>query len=132
MINNGTIQLGINNEGHLNVPGGLPSTGTGTTTVGLRFLPTGAEGTAPGCLCEGWGVADATSGVAGFANVSVDGVRNLSLLSYESTATTAVSRVQVGNTFKVTHDYHPSASPNLYEATVTIENIGGSDVDVRY
>ncbi|MCX7594124.1 MAG: hypothetical protein N2235_10250, partial [Fischerella sp.] len=62
IISNGTIQLGVNQEGHLNVPGGTPSSGSGTTSVGLRFLPTNADGTAPGCLCEGWGVADAESG----------------------------------------------------------------------
>jgi hypothetical protein len=132
MINNGIVQLGINNQGHLNVPGGLPSSGSGTTIVGLRFLPTGAEATAPGCLCEGWGVADSISGVRGFANVSTDGVRNITLLDYSSTATTAVSKVQIGSTFRVTHDYHPSFSPNLYEAKVTIENISNSNVDVRY
>jgi len=48
-IDNGTIQLGVWNEGHLNVPGGPPSL-QGTTVVGLRYLPTGAEATAPGCL----------------------------------------------------------------------------------
>jgi hypothetical protein len=132
MINNGIVQLGINNEGHLNVPGGLPSSGTGTTFVGLRFLPTGADATAPGCLCEGWGVADATSRVTGFANIAIDGVRNITLLNYASTALTAVSTVQIGNTFRVTHDYHPSSTPNLYEATVIIENITSADVDVRY
>jgi|GEM_PF-646522 len=132
MINNGIVQLGINNEGHLNVPGGLPSSGTGTTVVGLRFLPTGAEATAPGCLCEGWGVADAVSGVAGFANQTVDGVRNMTLLDYTSNGTTAVSTVQIGSTFKVTHDYHPSFTANLYEATVTIENISSSNANVRY
>ena len=132
IINNGVVELGINNEGHLNVPGGTPSSGTGTTFVGLRYLFTEADGTAPGCLCEGWGVADAISGVAGFADVSVDGVVNITPISFNSTPSTAVSVVQVGNTFKVTHDYHPSLSPNLYEATVTIENISPATVDVRY
>lgn len=131
MVSNGTILLGLNPQGHLNVPGGPPSL-SGTTAVGLRYLPTGAEATAPGCLCEGWGVADAVSGVFGFADVSVGGVVNLDLLSFETTGTTAVSKVQVGETLRVTHDYHPSITPNLYEATVTIENIGTSDADVRY
>jgi hypothetical protein len=48
-IDNGTIMMGVWNEGHLNVPGGPASLG-GTTDVGLRYLPTGAESTAPGCL----------------------------------------------------------------------------------
>ena len=29
--------------------------------AGLTFLPTGNEATAPGCLCEGWGAADAAT-----------------------------------------------------------------------
>src|SRR5439155_8025961 len=77
IIDNGVVQLGVHDVGNLNVSGGGPSSGTGTTFVGLRYLPTGAEATAPGCLCEGWGVADAISRVAGFANVAVDGVNNI-------------------------------------------------------
>jgi len=132
VISNGLVQLGINPEGQLNVPGGSPSSGTGTTFVGLRYVPTNAEATAPGCLCEGWGVADATSGVSGYANVAVDGVVNLDFKGFFRTASSAVSVVQVGSTFRVTHDYHPSASPNLYEATVTIQNTSDHDTDVRY
>jgi hypothetical protein len=48
-IDNGTIMMGVWNEGHLNRPGGPVSLG-GTSVVGLRYLPTGAESTAPGCL----------------------------------------------------------------------------------
>ena len=114
------------------MPGLVPSSGTGTTYVGLRYLPTNAEATAPGCLCEGWGVADATSGVTGYADVSVGGVANLAVESFRRTSDTAVSVVRVGDTFRVTHDYHPSISPNLFEATVTIENISGQATDVRY
>jgi hypothetical protein len=56
----------------------------------------------------------------------------MTLLDYTSTSTTAVSAVQIGSTFKVTHDYHPSFTPNLYEATVTIENISSANANVRY
>jgi hypothetical protein len=118
----------------LNVPGGSPSSETGTTAVGLRYMPTNADSTSPGCLCEGWGVADARTGVTGFANESVDGgARNIEVLDFKSTPGTAVSTVQIGTTFKVTHDYHPAGgTPNLYEATVTIENISTQQTDVRY
>ena len=68
-IDNGTIRLGINPQGHLNVQGGDPSLG-GVSAVGLRYVPTNAEATAPGCLCEGWGAADATTGTTGYANES--------------------------------------------------------------
>lgn len=132
IINNGLIELGITNKGDLNVAGGTPSSGTRTSIVGLRYLPTNADGTSPGCLCEGWGVADAVSRVTGFADESV-GTSNINVLSFTSTSSTAVSTVKIGNTFKVTHDYHPSsATPNLYEATVTVENISSATVDLRY
>jgi hypothetical protein len=135
IISNGTIQLGVNREGHLNVGGGAPSSGTGTTTVGVRFVPTGAEATAPGCLCEGWGVADAISGVSGFANISSDGgARNLIVDLFTSDAESATSVVFAADrTFKVTHEYTPVAeTPFLYRAKVTIENISAADTDVRY
>ena len=133
IISNGTIQLGVWDEGHLNVPGTVPSSETGTTSVGLRFIPTGAEATAPGCLCEGWGAADALSGVSGYANEAVDGVVNMTVLSFTSTASSAVSVVRIGSTLQVTHNYHPSpATPNLYEVTVSIQNISSAAVDLRY
>jgi len=133
IIDNGLIQLGVHDEGHLNVPDGTPSSGTGTTFVGLRYVPTNAEATAPGCLCEGWGVADAISGVTGSANEDGGGVINIAPISYVSAASTAVSVVQIGSTFEVTHDYHPSpVTPNVYEVVVTVENISGAGVDLRY
>lgn len=133
IISNGTVQLGVNQEGHLNVPGGTPSSQTGTTTVGIRYVPTNADSVSPGCECEGWGAADATSGTTGYANVSADGVVGLTLLSFTSTATTAASTVQIGTRLKVTHDFRPTPlTPRLYEVTVTVENISASDVDLRY
>jgi hypothetical protein len=86
----------------------------------------------PGCLCEGWGVADALSRVTGYADEAAGGVVNINVLDFQATRSTAVSHVQIGNTFEVTHDYHPSTSPNLYEVTVTIKNISGAPTDVRY
>jgi hypothetical protein len=132
-IDNGTIQLGVHSEGHLNVPGGPPSSGTGVSVVGLRYLPTGAEATAPGCLCEGWGAADATTAVTGYANESVDGIVNITPISFFTTTTTALSTVQIGSVLQVTHNYYPSpATPHLYEVEVTIENISGAPVEPRY
>ena len=69
-ITNGLIRLGVHAEGHLDVPGFDASSGTGTTTVGLRWQPTNADALAPGCACEGWGVADLDHGVGGWANAS--------------------------------------------------------------
>ena len=134
IIANGTVQMGVNPEGHLNVPGGTPSSGTGTTAVGLRYIPTNAASTEPGCECEGWGVGDALSGVAGYANEAVDGVVNLTVESFVASASSAVSTVIVGqDAFRVSHAYTPSAAtPNLYEVLVRIENISGAPQHVMY
>jgi hypothetical protein len=134
IINNGTIQMGINDEGHLNVGGGSLSAGSsGTTVVGLRYMPTNGEATAPGCLCEGWGAADARSGVTGYANIAVDGVQNMSLVLFSATASAATSVVNIQNTMVVTHTYHPSAlTPYLYQADVSIQNVSSAEIDLRY
>jgi hypothetical protein len=151
IIDNGTVQLGINPEGHLNVGGGTASMPSDSTTVvGLRYVPTNGESTAPGCLCEGWGVAnadEATGSFSGFANIDSDGgVYSLTALPEtgvtstvghtkpESVGSAYKSVVQTTNErLKVTHDYKPSSSPNLYNVEVTIENVGSEDVgDLRY
>ena len=122
VISNGTVSLGVNNEGHLNFSG-----------FGVRFLPTGNEAINVACLCEGWGVADAVSGAEGHASIATGGV-NVVLVSFVSTASTATSVVTAGGTFEVTHDFQPSsATPFLYEIEVTIENISDLPVgDLRY
>ncbi len=133
IIFNGTVQLGVNPTGNLDTPGGTPSSGEGTTDVGLRYMPTNAESTAPGCLCEGWGAADATTGVSGSADEAFGAPVNMTVENFTSTATTAVSTVTIGTTLRVTHDYHPSSkTSNLYEVAVTIENMTPSAVDLRY
>lgn len=123
--------MGVHPQGHLNVSGGTVSSG-GTSHVGLRYLPTNAEATAPGCLCEGWGAADATTGVTGYANVSTDGVVNLSNRSFAASGNSARSVVDVGTSLQVTHDYRPSDDDNLYAVTVSIKNISSGVVDARY
>ena len=143
VINNGVVELGVNPEGQLIVG-----------RIGLTYIPTGGESLAPGCPCEGWGVADPISGVSGKAD-EAQGVENMTVEDFTVTPTSAVSVVVVGlsqnfglsqnltskrqtfldnipGTFLVTHDYHPSISPNLFEATVTIQNISSNTVHVRY
>jgi hypothetical protein len=148
IISNGTIELGINPTGNLNVGGGTPSSGTGTTAVGLRYVPTNADSTSPGCLCEGWGVADAggpgdpNTGTTGYANVSSDhGSHHLQVVEFENSTEEARSVVDVlgGDEhqvpiIRVTHEFRPFAgSPNLYEAAVTVENLTGTPLnDLRY
>ena len=141
------VQMGIDVEGQLNIPGGTVSygtgmPGTGTTTVGLRYCPLNTESIAPGCLCEGWGITDGT--VSGWANNDV-GVSNITPVSFsvsgsgtkpDSVGDSAVSVVEVGTLgnpiFRVTHDFHPSISPSLYEVTVTVENLTASTVAPFY
>ncbi len=137
IIDNGTIMLGVHDEGHLNVFGGPPSTGTGTTAVGLRYIPTGAEFTAPGCLCEGWGAGDATTGNAGWANEDSDfpSINNIVVESATFTATEATTVGLVGDPaiMRVTHHYYPAPeTPNLYRVDVTVENISSDPIDLKY
>ena len=127
-VTNGTVQLGIHTEGHLNID---PPAGA-SAYLGLVFVPTGNESLALGCLCEGWGVADSISSVTGWAGDNWGGTFNLTNIGYTNNGTTAQSTVQVGNTFLVTHDYHPSSSPFLYEVTVTVTNICSSAANLLY
>ncbi len=131
IITNGTVTLGVHPQGHLNVGGGPASCQTRTTFVGVRYNVTGCEATAPGCLCEGFGVSYNES-VTGFANESVGGVSNITVLSFLKDATTATSVIQIGQ-LMVTQAYMPSVSPNLYQDVVTITNTGATAVtDVNY
>lgn len=122
VISNGTVRLGVNDLGHL-ITGG----------VGLEYLPTGNEALNIGCDCEGWGVADAGTGVQGYASIDL-GTSNVTPVSFTSTANKAVSTVKIGNTFKVTHTFRPSKkSPFLFQGIVGIKNISGQTLtDVRY
>lgn len=137
IIDNGVVQLGVNRSGSLNAPGGEPSSGTGTTDVGLRYLPTRAEATAPGCLCEGWGAADNITAVSGWADEAMGPTFGLVIESFfaDSQTATSVTRVVDPNNapiFRVTHYYHPSITPNLYQVDVTISNISQSATELLY
>jgi type IV pilus assembly protein PilY1 len=132
IIDQGTIQLGVDTLGQLNIyKGAYPSAG-GTTPVGLRDLRTGYESTSPGCLCEGWGVADTTNGYSGYANNS-SGTAGLTFVSFvafgsgqanaNSVATSVRTKSTVGNLL-ITHAFTASASTDLYQALVTIKNTG--------
>ncbi|MCM3656686.1 hypothetical protein M3147_05405 [Agromyces mediolanus] len=139
-IDNGTILLAVNPTGELNTPNGAGSK-AGPGDAGLDYLPTNNDATSPGCLCEGWGVADPASGVWGGANLDTEGPggTNLVLESFTHTASTATSVVVVQDAearpvFRVTHQYVPStATKNLYQVNVTIENLSGETIaTVKY
>jgi len=144
VISNGTVQLGVNNTGDLNYSCTDAETGcpgpsaAGTDPVGLRYVPSNLDSTAPGCPCEGWGMADAGSGLFGSANQAA-GVFNVDVTSFSHDADSAISTVTIsdpdhaGFSMTVQQDYHPSqVSPNLYEDTVTVTNTGTAFTDLRY
>jgi type IV pilus assembly protein PilY1 len=130
VISNGTIALGVNQAGALNVES---SAGGYYGGVGVRYLPANWDGTYAGCTCEGWGagIAGGTyDGTWGGQNTAEGGITNLSNITFSSTASTATSAVtiQSGGTdlLRVTQAYAPSAvSPNLYQVTVTLTNLTG-------
>lgn len=140
VIDNGTVRLGIQPQGNLIVRSG------GDSQTGITFLPTGHEALAPGCDCEGWGVADVGSGVTGHAGED-SGDSNISEIDFTSTATTATSVVSIPAapilaaggtakpTFRVTHTFTPAAeTPYLYRLEVQIENtstMGATDLRYR-
>ena len=167
VVDNGVVQLGINDWGNLNFwqDGNETSdcTRSCTDVVGLRFLRAdrpALESTADGCTCEGWGIADAGTGLSGWANDS-SGYAGLELVSFthDATSATSVMRTQgfVGGggggddgagfaapasfaggepapQLQVTQEYRPAAgSSYLYEDVVTVENIGDAPAtDLRY
>ena len=136
IIDNGTIQLGVNPRGNL-ITGG----------IGLTFLPTDGEALAPGCDCEGWGVGDFVAGSTssnrlspagwagqsfGFSSTIDAGTVTASGMGTDAASVgdsaVAVAVVTEGAfNVQVTHTYRPSASPNLYEVDVLIENLSTTD-----
>ena len=134
-IDNGTILLAVNPTGELNTSDATGSP-AGPGDAGLAYLPTGNDSTSPGCLCEGWGVADPASGVWGGANIAREGPggHNLAVDSFTYTGSTATSVVTVADDegapyFRVTHEYVPAAgTPDLYQVNVTIENLTGDTI----
>ncbi len=121
LIDNGTVQLGVNPEGNL-ISGG----------VGLTFIPTGGEALAPGCPCEGWGIADLSTGEFGMAGENF-GDANLSganlIVSGTDSATTSVDVTDGALLVNIQQEFSPSvASNNIYQVDVTITNNGAADI----
>jgi hypothetical protein len=132
LIDNTVVMLGVNDQGHLNYGSSGPSC-SGTFTVGVRYMPTGCDATAAGCRCEAWGAAYGLIGAAptvqGGASLDSGGIMGVTLISFSSTATTALSVTQIGD-LKVTHDFHPDTrTDRLYQVKVTLENIGPDPMD---
>lgn len=136
IIDNGFVQLGVDVNGQLNIGGGSSSQ-SGVSVVGLRLLNVpdpSFESTAPGCLCEGWGVGYVLpTQQSGFAN-NDDGTSNLTSIGFASTPTSATTVSSMGGNLEVTHAFTPSVNtPYLYQVAVTIKNTsGGAIQDLRY
>jgi len=134
VITNGIIKLGIEDHGNLVVddPTAINTNVPGLT--GITYLPSNGEALAPGCACESWGVADATTSRFGRSG-DTSGYQNVTVESFTSTANSAKSVVVVNDgsdLFRVTHAFSPSVSENLFQVKVTIENISGATTHVLY
>lgn len=136
IIDNGTVQLGINPAGNLVTSG-----------VGLNFLervaPDSGEALAPGCACEGWGVADMATGEFAQAGATFGSLNiTSSTLTVSgagtdgaSTGDSAVSSVSVNDgsfEMDITHSFSPSVSKNLYKMDVELTNNGAAVGDLVY
>jgi hypothetical protein len=135
VIDNGVVRLGVLPQGHLNcgvaeIEGGF--------TYGLTYLPSGptADSLSPGCDCEAWGVGVKGGTIFGQASQSNNPIENVEVVSFDTTATTAVSVVDVPNstepTFRVTHDFRPASVPELYQVRTSIQNVSAAPVTPLY
>jgi hypothetical protein len=133
-----TVALGVNDDGSLNTS---PNITANAIATGLAYkFPDGSwrDATAPGCLCEGWGVS-VNGTTSGYANVDTDtGPINLSFAAATgvtgSTVTTTASIASLPG-IKVTQAYQPAtnAPGALFRVHVTIENTTGAAVsDLKY
>jgi hypothetical protein len=126
------VDIGVQRGGNLIIPGERPSAGTQTTDLGLRFKPTNYEAVADvGCHCEGWGIQVTPPGGLGQWSGGSHGVSGLSpnaeVTRFEVTNTSVTSEVRLTGTSHpvyVTHEYRPSAQPELFDVEVTIEVLG--------
>ncbi len=131
VITNGTVTLGVGQRGELNVGSAAGAPGYGG--VGVRLNDNGWDGTYAGCTCEGWGagVSGGTyNGVFSTASTTT-GYSNVNDVSFSSTASTATSAVTMRSAgtdvMRITQVYTPAPeTPNLYQVTVTLENLTGA------
>lgn len=123
VITFGNTSLGINDSGELNFAGLGPA---GFMTYGVFRAGIG-DAIAPGCPCEGWGVAVTTpdgNRVAGFANQSL-GSGGLTGGIFGSTSTTATSSINlIDAPVTVDHFYGPSLAADTFQVQVQITNNG--------
>ncbi len=135
----GTVALGVNDLGSLNTTTGNIASNASATGLAYNFgtpsAPDWRDATAPGCLCEGWGIS-VNGTTAGWANEAL-GNSNLSPVSFTSGPSSATSVVSLTSMpgLTVTHDFAPApnAPDNLFRSIVTVENMTSNDLTaLRY
>ncbi|MSY86276.1 MAG: hypothetical protein F2693_16385 [Actinobacteria bacterium] len=137
VLDNGTLTMGAACFGDHVVFNEDYDTEDESGWVGLR-LNGQPDAITQGCWCGGWGVADAASGVAGYA--SQEDTRNLRLsaFSVSEDGTRAASTVAVGiedggdPALEVMHESLPSTSSSAYLVRVSITNTGDEEAQLRY
>ena len=128
IIDNGTVQLGVNASGSLNVGNGVFGTSFSSGGVGLRSITSGNEATFDGCTCEGWGAAVSGTGISVYDNTAnASSFTGVSFASTASTATSVVTDTGATPSLQVTHAFSASSTAYLYQVDVTITNVSGAD-----
>jgi type IV pilus assembly protein PilY1 len=131
-----TIALGVNDNGSLNTAPNI-TINAGATGLAYKF-PDGSwhDATAPGCLCEGWGVSVNNTN-SGYANVSsgTAGLSSLAPSNVTGSTVTTTSSIASMPGIVVTQEYQPAtnATTALFRDHVTITNTTGATVNnVKY
>ena len=131
VMTNGTLSMGLGCNGQLGAGGGYSSDDS-RPLVGLA-MDGGPDAVAVECLCEGWGVADSSTGRFGTASGHQgSSVQRLSFVPGAGSNDPTTSTTYAAGTFQVTHEAVQSVSSNAYLLRVRITNVGDHDTELRY
>lgn len=133
-----TVAIGVDTLGQLNASPDIVANARATGVAynfGTFDTPDWRDATAPGCLCEGWGLS-ANGSVSGRAN-NASGIANVSSDTFTATPTTITSAVHLTSLpgLKLTQTYSAAdkAPDALFKDEVVIRNdTGGTLTDVKY
>lgn len=140
-----SVALGVRDYGALNVDDAFLTTQAPEVGLAYKFGPDDwQDATAPGCLCEGWGVSATSGGMdySGWDNAAAGGPVGLTLDSFTtdaaagtgSTITSAVHLTSLpGLSVSQTYEAAPNAPGVFFVDHVSITNTtGGVLDDLRY
>ena len=143
VITNGTVTLGVNPEGHLNVVTDPTKANQDAGWLGLQLNATGLDGLRHLGPREGWGVAIPGTAIGGLVNHefsqplgwTTDSFQIIPLV-FTTASDRATSVVRITDGFnpilEVTHEWIPITpdffTPYLYQANVTIRNLTDTQV----